>query len=256
MRLTGLAATLLIGLFASPTCADEVPKAFQGTWSSSKASCDEDMPNGIVVLEVTSDSLGFYEIGCALSGFKQASNAVSMEGSCSKGGMEKDEVGKMWLTRLGPDALSLAYAGYKFMANTDDTYYRCARQPAPPPGTEGTAPTTTMLHNGSVVSLKSQGNQRTITYLSPRPGMIAAGAKSGDVLFTGVVDGEVWRGKAAVFNQRCGRREFAVTGKQSASDGLVTLAGEAPHLSENCLVVKTVSEKLVFTRGNGAQKSN
>jgi hypothetical protein len=226
---------------SSSVSAEELPTAFQGAWSTSDKSCDEDMPNGVVVLEVESTGLGFYEIGCRTSSIHASGNAVTMVGHCSKGGSTTEQTGRMQLRSTGPSSLTLEYQGYSFMADAKDTYYRCPSSASPPGQVE-------FMHNGSVVSLATKGSDRLITYSHPRPGMVAAGAKPGDLLFNGTIDGGTWRGNAAVFNKTCGRSEYPVTGKLSEDGKTITLTGNAPKLSPTCTVLKYVLDTLVFTR--------
>ena len=58
-------------------------------------------------------------------------------------------------------------------------------------------------HNGSIMRLKAEGNNRFFSYDMPREGMRREGVPIGQILFNGTKDGNWYRGMARVFNRNC-----------------------------------------------------
>ena len=102
------------------------------------------------------------------------------------------------------------------------------------------------LHNGSTMRLEANGAERRFVYDTPRPGMIAAGVKRGDVLFEGRRDGNVYAGSAAIFSRRCGRLTFPVRGSVASDQRSVTLEGQAPQVADDCSVRGHRADSLTF----------
>src|ERR1700730_228452 len=67
-------------------------------------------------------------------------------------------------------------------------------------------------HNGSVLYLVAKGNSRQFYYQKPRIGMVEAGARPDDLLFSGEVHDGMYFGTAHVFNSRCGNVPYEVSG--------------------------------------------
>jgi hypothetical protein len=68
--------------------------------------------------------------------------------------------------------------------------------------------TTLWDHNGSVVYLLKNGDNRELHYLEPRARMLQAGAQPGSLLFKGRSIKSRYVGTAYVFNQRCGQTPY------------------------------------------------
>jgi hypothetical protein len=121
---------------------------------------------------------------------------------------------------------------------------------AQPKGTP--APTEPSLwdHNGSVVSLITQGSAREFHYNEPRPGVLETGARPGSLLFRGKVVNGQYTGAAFMFDRRCGQVSYAVSGPILDNDQRVVLTGEAPLLGVKCRVQGYFTEVLEFRLKN------
>ena len=109
------------------------------------------------------------------------------------------------------------------------------------------AATSLWDHNGSVVYLVANGNQRELRYLEPRQGMLQAGAHAGSVLFSGrSVQGRYF-GTAYVFNRQCGPTPYEVSGPILNDDRSVILTGLVPRLGADCRVYGYLEDRLEFT---------
>jgi len=105
-------------------------------------------------------------------------------------------------------------------------------------------------HNGSQMLLQSQGSQRTITYLIPRPGLKI---QPGEILFLGRRRGNLYEGTAFLFRSGCQPASFAVRGALG-SETQIIVSGATPQRSTNgsrCEIVNFSSDphssRLVFT---------
>lgn len=58
-------------------------------------------------------------------------------------------------------------------------------------------------HNGSLMRLQANGNQRVISYEQPSARMWGAGVRPGTVLFDGIRQGNQYYGQARVFSKDC-----------------------------------------------------
>ena len=108
---------------------------------------------------------------------------------------------------------------------------------------------TYWTHNGSTVLLETDRAVRRITYESPRPGMVEAGAMKGSMLFLGSATGQAIRGTAYIFNRRCGRFPYAVEGSMTSDrcgPATIEMRGMAPRPNSNCSVSSFKQDVLVF----------
>jgi len=101
-------------------------------------------------------------------------------------------------------------------------------------------------HNGSQMLLQSSGDQRTISYLFPRPGI---SAKPGQILFQGSKINNQYDGTAYTFRRGCQPAPYQVSGDVSSSARFV-LRGASPRRS-GCRIIgysnKSGNSRLVFT---------
>ena len=107
-------------------------------------------------------------------------------------------------------------------------------------------------HNGSVVSLVTQGAKQKFFYDTPRVGLLDAGVKPGTLLFDGQRNGQNFVGTAFQFYRTCKSRGFPVTGSTSDDRRQITLKGKAPLLDMNCNVTGTRDDVLIFTASQSA----
>ena len=105
------------------------------------------------------------------------------------------------LCEMAADGLPAAYNCEKEVVTLDTTASR-----------QGQATSATWSHNGSIMRLEANGVTRVFSYEKPRPGMVKAGAKAGDVVFKGTREGNSYSGTAYVFSKACGRTGYAVDG--------------------------------------------
>ena len=111
-------------------------------------------------------------------------------------------------------------------------------------------------HNGSVVYLVAEGNTRQFLYSEPRVGMLEAGARPDDLLFSGTVSADDYTGTAYIFDARCGRYPYHVSGRVLERGGLVVMHGLAPRVDHACRVRSKLRDTLRFRYlGNSAFSS-
>jgi hypothetical protein len=103
-------------------------------------------------------------------------------------------------------------------------------------------------HNGSVMRLEAQGNERRFFYMNPRDGIRKVGVSGDQLLFEGTRDGSRYVGIARVFKKTCGVQEFPVSGEIADGELRVVLAGNAPIVDDQCNVTGSKPEQLVFER--------
>ena len=103
-------------------------------------------------------------------------------------------------------------------------------------------------HNGSAVSLVSEGKKQKFFYDAPRVGLLDAGVKPGTLLFDGQRSGQNFEGLAYQFYRTCKAHGFLVTGSTSDDRKTITLKGKAPLLDMNCNVTGSRDDVLIFTR--------
>jgi hypothetical protein len=104
-------------------------------------------------------------------------------------------------------------------------------------------------HNGSLMRLQAQGNQRWISYEIPRPQLRAGGVQRGTLLFNGVKQGNWYRGTARVFSKFCPGTplEYAVEGPVSSDQLQVTVRGTREIYNRCRPTGRYTTDTLVFT---------
>lgn len=111
----------------------------------------------------------------------------------------------------------------------------------PPPGGE-----SLWLHNGSLMRLEAEGAARRFYYERPRAGIAQQGAARGTLLFEGRKDGDRYAGQAFIFNRRCGRFAYAVSGTVENGQKRVVMFGKAPRPGPDCAIEGYRDDTLVF----------
>jgi hypothetical protein len=103
-------------------------------------------------------------------------------------------------------------------------------------------------HNRSTVYLVAKGRSRKFFYKEPRPGIVSAGARPDSMIFEGEVigDDEGYQGTAYLFNSRCGRLPYKVSGPILDQSRRVELRGQAPRVDNNCRPIGFIDDTLVF----------
>jgi len=101
-------------------------------------------------------------------------------------------------------------------------------------------------HNGSVMRLEANGSSRRFVYATPRPGLVAAGARSGDAVFEGRREGRTYRGTAYIYTKTCGRVGYPVAGNVASDERSVTMEGQAPVHGTDCKIAAYRRDRLVF----------
>jgi len=87
------------------------------------------------------------------------------------------------------------------------------------------------IHNGSIMSWESQGQDRWVRYLEPRPGLAAIGVQPGTLLFQGKKVGNRMFGTAFVFHTNCPPAPYPVEGVVY-DDTSVMLQGPVPMVDQ------------------------
>lgn len=101
-------------------------------------------------------------------------------------------------------------------------------------------------HNGSLMRLEADGAIRRFVYDQPRPGMVRAGARPGDIVFEGQRNGATYVGTAYIFSKSCGRVPYPVAGNVSTDQRAVVVEGQAPRLGAGCNVKSYRRDRLSF----------
>jgi hypothetical protein len=114
-------------------------------------------------------------------------------------------------------------------------------------------PSSFWSHNGSIVSLLAQGDDRSFYYEEPRAGMVNAGAHKGDLLFSGSKVGDTYVGTAYVFSSTCGKTAYRVSGPVGPESTQITMRGQAPLLDKNCEIAGHRDDELIFNYIKSAQ---
>jgi hypothetical protein len=116
-----------------------------------------------------------------------------------------------------------------------------------PPCADSAVKRTLWEHNGSIMCLTVNGDSRSFYYDKPRSGLIEAGAKPGDLLFSGKAVGAQYVGRAYVFKGRCGKFEYEVRGNILNNYRRVELQGQAPRVDDSCQITGEIKDTLVFS---------
>ena len=102
-------------------------------------------------------------------------------------------------------------------------------------------------HNGSLMRLSANGNQREITYERPKASLRRVGVTPGTLLFDGVKRGNSYDGTARVFSSGCDPLEYHVSGPVSANQLRITVTGTR-DVYKNCRATGgRTTDRLVFT---------
>ena len=99
-------------------------------------------------------------------------------------------------------------------------------------------------HNGSIVKLFANGDQRQFIYAVPDPHLPV---KVGDIVFDGVKNGNQYGGTAFLRSPRCGAISYSVSGPIADDQRGVTLYGQAPVRDpKTCKVTGYRNDVLAF----------
>jgi hypothetical protein len=102
-------------------------------------------------------------------------------------------------------------------------------------------------HNGSTLTLKTNGTDRQFSYEEPRAGLEQRGVQKGTLLFRGKRVGDNYAGTAYIFTPNCGPRGYAVSGQVEAGDRKITMTGRAPRFDAQCKQIGDRDDNLTFS---------
>ncbi len=104
-------------------------------------------------------------------------------------------------------------------------------------------------HNGSLMRLQAQGNQRWFTYEDPKPSLRNAGVRRGTLLFNGTKRGDWYEGLARVFSRHCPGNplEYWVEGPVHANPLRVVVRGTRESQRQCRPTGQMRTDELVFT---------
>lgn len=104
-------------------------------------------------------------------------------------------------------------------------------------------------HNGSLMRLQAQGNQRWLSYERPRGVLANAGVRRGTLLFNGVKNGDWYSGTARVFSKYCpgSPLEYFVEGPVRGDQLQVTVTGTREVYQRCRPTGRYTTDTLVFT---------
>ncbi|MEP3277665.1 MAG: hypothetical protein ABJN26_28890 [Stappiaceae bacterium] len=104
-------------------------------------------------------------------------------------------------------------------------------------------------HNGSLMRLVAEGNQRSFYYEAPKPSLRGSGIAEGTLLFNGVKNGSRYAGTARRFSKYCpgSPLEYYVEGPVRSDQTKVTMRG--PYETQRrCRPTGAIREDiLIFT---------
>lgn len=102
-------------------------------------------------------------------------------------------------------------------------------------------------HNGSLMRLVAQGQNRWISYEAPRQGMAEQGVVPGTLFFDGIRVGNSYQGTARVFSRNCAQpMTFPISGTVF-NEQMIVLEGMRPVFSNCRPNGQMKNERLVFT---------
>jgi hypothetical protein len=101
-------------------------------------------------------------------------------------------------------------------------------------------------HNGSVMTLSSNGDSRRFVYQQPREGMLDVGVSPGTTLFEGSRQGNRYSGTAYIFSPGCNPAPYAVSGTVSNDERTIVMRGKAPRINDGCGIKGYRNDTLVF----------
>jgi hypothetical protein len=104
-------------------------------------------------------------------------------------------------------------------------------------------------HNGSVMRLKAQGNQRWLYYEIPRQVLRNSGVSPGTLFFNGSKNGNWYSGTARRFSKYCPNDplEYHVEGPVRGDQLYVSVSGRREVFNQCAPTGKWVTDTLVFT---------
>jgi hypothetical protein len=107
-------------------------------------------------------------------------------------------------------------------------------------------PTSRWEHNGSIMRLLSNKNERRFIYERVSPRIASVGVQKGTILFDGGRTKQGYEGIAHSFSTRCGPQTFRVAGAVAPDQRSVTVRGQRLRLDDNCRAVGAQDEILTF----------
>lgn len=106
-------------------------------------------------------------------------------------------------------------------------------------------------HNGSIMRLVADNNERTFIYEKPSQKMLNAGVQKGTILFDGYKNGDMYFGTSTVYSKNCyGDMTYKVSGHVYSGPKVVLIGKREQYDTryDNCKPTGiSVTDKLVFT---------
>lgn len=90
-----------------------------------------------------------------------------------------------------------------------------------------------LMHNGSEMRMQIVGQDISISYHQPRPGLVAVGVTRGTLLFRGTLTGSRIQGTAFAFKSGCTPASYAVDGTRGFGRSF-ELTGPGPRFGRGC----------------------
>jgi hypothetical protein len=105
------------------------------------------------------------------------------------------------------------------------------------------------VHNGSLMRLTANGNQRAFYYEAPKQGLRQAGIRPGTLLFNGSNNNGWYSGTARVFSKYCPGEplEYHVEGPVNGNQTRVIMQGTREVMDRCQSTGAMTTDKLVFT---------
>lgn len=103
-------------------------------------------------------------------------------------------------------------------------------------------------HNGSMLALIADGDDRRFNYTQPRAGLLPNGVEVGTLLFAGRMEGTSLVGRARIFTRSCGELSYPVRGAFENGGARLVLTGKVPRVDTDCRPTAWADDRLVFVR--------
>ncbi len=134
--------------------------------------------------------------------------------------------------KIDGDQLALDPAFEILADNSPGACGEAENAPALSPGNDGFS--TLWCHNGSILGLSLNGDERKFVYFRPKTSSLRETVKADPILVTGKRVGNLFTGSAKHFHKQCGVQEFAVTGNWPDSSNEIILTGTRKQFSSDC----------------------
>jgi hypothetical protein len=123
IRCVGLVSAVMT-LLAGLSCLAQIPDDLQGKWSTNQSSCNPSREK-VMVFEIGSKTVSWYEVDCDISNGRRMKNGVILGVDCEKGGGIKGS-GSIVIQRTDSNVIDVAIPATSFSASLKYRLRRCS----------------------------------------------------------------------------------------------------------------------------------